>query len=198
MTIYKFYIIILAINLISCGKSKTAETNLVEWNKPDSILVKEIRTQAKILSLQTIETGFDSLQIRIWCDYSIVPERKLIILKNKNSNWSAEIYEITINSDKNEEIEGKKIRKISPKNGWDKFTNQLLQLDIINLPDMKNILAKNETFDDATTYTVEIASQNKYRVYAYEMPSEYQQRYREAKQFTLILKLIENEFEVVL
>jgi hypothetical protein len=42
------------------------------------------------LGLNTLENGFDGLQIRIWRGYIVKDTGQLFILTNKNSKWSAE------------------------------------------------------------------------------------------------------------
>ncbi len=45
------------------------------------------KQKAAQLGLKPIESGFDSLEIRIWLDYSMAWNKQLIILTRKNGEW---------------------------------------------------------------------------------------------------------------
>jgi hypothetical protein len=45
------------------------------------------------LGLEPIESGFDSLEIRIWLDYSMAWDKPLIILTRKNGEWNGRFIE---------------------------------------------------------------------------------------------------------
>ena len=55
------------------------------------------KDKQKQLGLDTLENGFHDLQIRVWYDFSIVEERKLIVITNKDTNWTAVIYDLQVN-----------------------------------------------------------------------------------------------------
>src|ERR1700722_7814457 len=46
------------------------------------------KQKAAQLRLEPIESGFDSLEIRIWLDYSMPWNKSLIILTRKNGEWN--------------------------------------------------------------------------------------------------------------
>src|SRR5688572_18309248 len=58
-------------------------------------------TQQKVkqLSLENLQDGFDSLQLRIWYDYSLFDLRELLIISRSNSIWTASIYTLTVDWD---------------------------------------------------------------------------------------------------
>jgi hypothetical protein len=148
------------------------------------------------LRLDSIESGFDSLQIRIWYDYALLVNRELIVVKRTNGKWSGHHYEIVVDWDayKNTEtIKTNKIESITPKSGWDKFIKELDSLKIMTLPNMDDIPELQDSWSDGVTYSVEIASKRQYRFYSYHLPDKFEDKFWQAKNVTEILKLISKE-----
>jgi hypothetical protein len=76
-------------------------------------LAKAKQTQ---LGLDSIENGFDNLQIRVWYDFALVRERKLVVITNKDTNWTATVYDLQVDWDgKTETILSKKTKQVTPK-----------------------------------------------------------------------------------
>lgn len=48
------------------------------------------------LGLQSLENGFDSLQIRIWYGYAFNDTSQLAIFKNSNGNWKGDFFYVEI------------------------------------------------------------------------------------------------------
>lgn len=156
------------------------------------------KTKQKQLGLDSIENGFNDLQLRVWYDFSLVRERKLVIITNKNSTWTATVYELQVHWDGNTEtILSKKIRNVTPKSGWVDFSKKLLDLRVLTLPDESDI-PNYELGNDGNTYNVEVATKNEYRFYGYWEPQASQDKFWQAKDMANILKLFETELGVKL
>jgi hypothetical protein len=148
------------------------------------------------LKLDSLESGFDSLQIRIWYDYALLINRDLIVIKRTNGKWSADHYEMVVEWDdlKNiETIKTNKIKSVTPKSGWDKFINELLSLNIMTLPNMDDIPGLQDNWADGVTYNIEIATKKQYRFYGYHLPDKFEDKFWQAKNMTEILSLISTE-----
>jgi hypothetical protein len=153
--------------------------------------------KGKQLSLQSLETGFDSLQIRMWYDYSQVAQRDLLIISRTNSSWTAVVYNLTVDWDSftdTEKIKTKKYKNVTPKNGWDNLVRKLAELKITTLPNMDDIPGLEDGWRDGISYNVEVATKQMYRFYGYHLPHKFQDKFWQAKNMVHILKLIEKEF----
>ena len=156
-------------------------------------------TQQKInqLKLENLEKGFDSIQIRIWYDYSLVTQRKILVLKKIDSKYSAILYLFDVDWDyqnEKETITQKDIRVLNLNIDWGKFMKELSDLGIESLPNMDDIPGLFDGWTDGITYNIEIATMSKYRFYSYHVPEEFQDEFWQAKNIVKILSLIENEF----
>ncbi|MDI9868957.1 hypothetical protein [Flectobacillus roseus] len=160
-------------------------------------LFYELKKQKeKQLNLDSLESGFDSLQIRIWYDYALLINRELIVIKRTNGKWSAEHYQMAVDWDAfktTEVIKINKIKSVLPKSGWDNFFNKLLSFKIMTLPNMDDISGLEDNWTDGVTYNIEIATKKQYRFYGYHLPDKFQDKFWQAKNMTEILSLISTE-----
>jgi hypothetical protein len=198
-------IILLWTFLTSCsGQTSTDSTQFVKEiptynNGEQDLFYKLTQQKVKQLKIDTLQSGYDSLQIRIWYDYALVSLRKLIIFKRTNNNWTATAYTMTVewNAFKlTDKIKTKKAEILSPKNGWDSFFKNLFALHITTLPNMDNIPGLFDGWTDGISYNVEIATKKQYRFYTYHLPDKFQDKFWQAKNMVDILKLIETEFGI--
>lgn len=176
----------------------TREIPTFSGGKPD-LFYRLSQQKAKQLKLDSLENGYDSLQIRIWYDYSLVTYRSLLIIKQTNSVWSAKGYTMSVdwNWEKlTEKVTKKQEKTLNPKHGWDNFVKQLFALQITTLPNMKDIPGLKDGWTDGVTYNVEVATNKQYRFYGYHLPDKFQDKYWQAKNMVDILELIEVEFEI--
>lgn len=152
---------------------------------------------ANKLSLEKLENGFDSMQIRIWYGYAFEDTGQLVIFTNENNKWTSDFLTLSFNVNENKDSVwsiGKELLRRNPKSGWDSFIKKLLDYQILSLPDMAEI-DENITIADGHAFTVEIATNNNYRFYQYQEPEMVKDRLWQAKNMSYILKLIESEFE---
>jgi hypothetical protein len=195
------------VTLISCNDQKNTTTTVDGMN--DSIAKDiPIGKNGKIVSryllkdsterkagFTSLENGFDSLQIRIWYGYTLSNKEQVIILKNTNSNWSAELYTLTSYYDtaKNAITSvTKSVQHGYPVSGWKAFIKKLLALKILTLPDYEQI-PDYHLGTDACGVTVQIATSNKYRIYSYAEPMNHIDDAWQAKNMEQIMELIEDE-----
>ena len=166
--------------------------------KPD-LFYRLSQQKAKQLKLENLENGYDSLQIRIWYDYSLVTYRSLLIIKQTNSVWSAKAYRMSVDwnaSKLTEKVAEKQEKILEPKHGWDNFIKQLFALQITTLPNMRDIPGLRDGWTDGVTYNVEVATKEQYRFYGYHLPEKFQDKYWQAKNMVDILKLVQEELEI--
>ena len=207
----QFILIITTLFLLtSCTRQKeknsTLKTSEIQWTKNDSDIFY-ISTQDKVkqLGLDSLQNGSDSLQIRIWYGYSTDITRKLLVINKTNLFWTASLYTMTVidrigtdlkEMNSPEKIRLEKTENLQPKNGWDRFINKILSLQIISLPDMYSIPGMKVGVEDGVTYSIEVAMRHKYRFYSYSNPDEIKEEYWQAKNMVDIIDLLETELEV--
>jgi hypothetical protein len=148
-----------------------------------------IRDSEKKLKLDTIENGFDSLEIRIWYNYpkSYIGNR-ILILKKQNNLWSANLFNRSKDS----------IVTMKPKSDWNTFLSKLYSYDILTLPDMYEIKGLEDNWVDGDSYCIEIADKYHYRLYHYHVPEEFKHKFQDVKKMVKILKLLKKEFGIPL
>ena len=206
----QFYLIIVILFFASC-KDQTHSNSPSAFVDTTKTFLKEIptyqdggisifyelaKTKQMQLGLDSIEDGFDNLQIRVWYEFALVRDRKLVVITNKDTVWTAIIYNLQVDWDGiTETILSKNVKVVIPKSGWKTFINKLLDLKILTLPDQNDVKGYGGGFD-GRTYNVEIATKNQYRFYGYWEPQEYQTKFWQAKYMSDILKLLETELGI--
>lgn len=157
------------------------------------IYYQSAKDRQQQLGLDSLENGFHDLQIRVWYNAALVKERKLVVITNKDTNWTATIYDWQL--DRNGDTEtmlSKKVRQASPKSGWPIFSKKLLDLKVLTLPNQDDVEGYSAG-DGGTTYSVEVATKDQYRFYSYWQPQSCKDRFWEAKNMTEMLQLFETE-----
>jgi hypothetical protein len=191
--------------LTSCSGQTSNDTTkfkkeIPTWeNGEPDLFYKLTQQKVKQLKIDTLQSGYDSLQIRIWYDYSLMSLRKLLIIKRTNATWTATAYTLTVDWDASnltEKVKTQKAETLNPKNGWDSFLNKLFALQIMTLPNMDNISGLEDGWTDGISYNVEVATKKQYRFYGYHLPDKFQDKYWQAKNMVDILKLVETEFGI--
>ncbi len=184
----------------SCLKSEPSDHY---WNKVDTIH-KEIpkgskgklswgyiydKQKAAQLGLEDLAvTGYDSIQMRIWFDYSMAIERHLIILKKSKGKWTCDLWTVQsrMNSTTDSQVvKSSSVRQIDPKIGWSKFIGKLDSLHITTLPNGPS------GGMDGTSYNIEVATNDTYRYYSYWSPETTQAKFWGSRNMAEIIRLIE-------
>lgn len=196
-------IILFTTFFISCSGQTNSDTKKFKQEIPTArngepdLFYKLTQQKVKQLHIDTLQSGYDSLQIRIWYDYSLINLRKILILKRTNSIWTATAFTLTVEWNAfnlTETVKTQKIKKLNPKNGWDNFLSKLFALQVQTLPNMDDIPGLSDGWTDGVSFNVEVATKKSYRFYGYHLPDKFQDKYWQAKNMVDILKLIETEF----
>lgn len=200
-----------SIYFIACtGGTDSADPNVGRVPPPD--FIKEIpfnkkgeidwhyqiiKKDAVRLKLESLDIGYDSLQIRIWLGHSMAIVKHVIGLKRTMGKWKGELIEYTEGyTDHNGKIVAEKSnsKRVKPLSGWEKFKNDLFDLQILTLPNADNLKGYNGGGADGISYDVEIATTKKYRFYSYGNPKGYVNEYWQAANILKIALLLEKEF----
>jgi hypothetical protein len=160
---------------------KGRPTFYYEWDKQ----------KAAQLGLEPIELGFDSLEIRIWLDYSMAWNRQLIILTRRNGEWSSRFITMRVEWSAHQDSElvvHPDSKAVIPKMGWNKFIGDLFKLGITALPNGP------DGGEDGVEYNIEVATMDHYRYYGYWSPETTEAKDRGSKKMVQILRLLERAF----
>ncbi len=160
---------------------------------PYYLLVKEFE---KGLKIDSLNEGFDSLQIRLWHYTAMQKEGELAVFKNNKHQWTAFFYNLNYEFDTSIYVPAsisKIFFKKEPKSGWEAFTKRLYDFKILTLPDCNNII-NYCTVSDGDCYMVEIANKHSYRFYTYSNPGGCK-GISQVDNFFNILDLINSEFQ---
>jgi hypothetical protein len=199
-----FIAILCVIALASCQGQEKSNRQEIETNDKQSVSedirtdtadiwnsFHEVRQLASQLNLGLVEDGFDSLQIRVWFDYSMAKKRHLIIIQRKNNRWSGYLYDMNVRAvdtlNYHVLVDYSK-KDIEPLSGWENLISNLNLLKIQELSDT------SQSGTDGTTYCVEILTSNKYTYYNFWEP-EYTKDIKWASaNMVRIRALLEREF----
>lgn len=151
------------------------------------------------LGLESLEDGYDSIQIRFSYSIGIFDEWVLVALRHNRIKWTGEVSIIKEHFNMEKETVGSLSRKIrfdQPKSGWFEFINKLFDLQILVIEDEKNIL-KDEiaSVTDGDGVFLEIATPNVYRNYGYSNLDIQPQRFWQVRNVKVIKDFFIDEFE---
>lgn len=166
---------------------------------PERSRIDYLRREEKALGLDSLNNGFDSVQIRFWYGCALGDE-KLLVFSNKNGEWVGELshkeYLLSKTSQRYDSII-RTIDYVSPLSGWERFLGKLFSLHLLTLPDIESIEGfKEESIADGCGVSVEIATKNFYRIYDYHNPDSYEDKYWQAREIMYILYLVNKEFNI--
>ncbi len=216
---YFFYSVVVAFYLNSCNSNE--KINAI-YNKVDNAIAADkisiqiplekdstsiakpdwtytyFRKLTTDLKLDSLQSGYHDLQIRIWLYGWMDKENDLIILTRQNKKWAGKHIIIGSKYDENYKqnpfIFIKEVKQISPKSGWDNLFKSLMDLDILTLPDMSELPLYKGPGGDGIDYVFEIATVTKYRMFHYWCPDVSSEIYKEAKNVVSIIETLQNEF----
>jgi hypothetical protein len=135
--------------------------------QPD-LMFQFLRKDASDLNFDSLEKGFDSLQVRIWLGHSLAVKRNLVILKVSN---------------------------VAPISGWNNLVKNLLDLKILTLQNANDIEGYNGCGMDGIVYYFETSTKKRYRFYYYCNPDDNLNKYWQAKSVLQFSYLLEKEFD---
>jgi hypothetical protein len=148
----------------------------------------QIHRASEIYKLDDLNEGYDSLEIRIWFDYS-APITHLFVIKRTSGKWSCQLY--TIKDSANYSFYGAvmlphTVQDITPRNGWPFIYSKLSLFNITSLPGSRPCA-------DGVLYYVEVADKTKYRFYEYWSPEFVKKKSHDVEDMENILILLEEE-----
>ncbi len=146
----------------------TVIMDIPEWYSTSNFTQKMDKKLEALLKLESLQKGFDSLQIRVWIDCGNKIS-SLIVLERERYQWNAVFYSFNIyyNEKTGFEIRNLNTENRSPKSGWESFSKNLMETDIIDLPDHSKFSPKYNLPNDAYRILVEVGMLKKYRLYEY-------------------------------
>jgi len=160
--------------------------------------VKEVRNSLK---LDTLENGYDSIQLRLWLTPSRSDEFQVFCLKRKNHIWSSVCYDVSAFFNKNRDsilFYKKEAHQLAPKSSWETIFKKLVKLNVLTLPDFRKLKKYPKPFDGGNSITIEIATIKWYKIYMFQEPNYNKKKFKEAQDLDNILKLISYEFNLQL
>lgn len=203
---YTTIIILVSFGLVCCkDKVQKNQNQRFTYDVPSDgmgkgSLFESIKLIRDSLKLDTLENGYDSLQIRIWLGYSFTYKQQLIILKNHKGNWNAYYFEIKPHyyerTDSLISFE-KYVAKKNPKMLWQDFIKTLYSYKILTLPDYSRIKGYKAPALHGNGIVIEVSDMHSYRLYSYPLP-KLAQEFSEAKNIENILNLLTQEFDIKL
>lgn len=150
-----------------------------------------INKDAFALQLDSLEAGYDSLQLRIWLGHSMAKVKHVVILKFKDRKWKGQLVSFGNETEHNDP--GKKTSELYPISGWGVLIDSLYKLKIVTLPHETEIAGYSIGGTDGISYDVEIATSKRYRVYRYSNPED-NTNFWQAENILKIATLLEKEF----
>src|SRR5206468_664558 len=147
------------------------------------------------LNLDSLESGFDSIQLRVWYFYAFQSTKKVFVLKNDKGRWGAELYSYIETSDS---IIGEihKLSNISlnPKTSFSNLWKQATSFDITELPNYRKVGIQGG--EDGALFAFEIASKQSYRFFLYPDPKYNKDKSVYANNVYHILMFLNKEFDI--
>lgn len=126
------------------------------------------------------------IEIRVWRGFGLSP-LEAVILKREGNQWSAK----HIKTDNYYDFEKVEVKQLNaPKSGWETFWKQIVNKEILTLPDSSEIGCNIYTID-GVGYVVEINQERIYRIFSYPTT----RRCNEAIQMEEIGEIIGEEFD---
>jgi hypothetical protein len=124
---------------------------------------------AGLTGLDSLEYGYDSLQIRVWLGHSFAFTHHLVTISCTNSKWQAQLISITT-ANVPPWKKSRQYKAVKPKSGWTDFVKSLNGFNIVNLPhgDYDSVCFRCGA--DGIGYSFEIATTSTYRFYEYCNP----------------------------
>jgi len=143
--------------------------------KIDSSDFFQRRNFARMIGLENLENGTDSVCIRMFYSRALLSEFLMLELKNTEGKWIAEVSKIKAYFNSEKEIIDSFSRQVEPeypKSGWVMLISQLFSQKVLSLDDQK-IIPRNlvTAMADGEGIDFEIATHNTYRAYGYANPA---------------------------
>lgn len=159
-----------------------------------SALAYYLRRETTRAGLTSIENGSEAFEIRVW--EHLDSGRLVFVFRYKENAWTADKRFYKGFSTNGRDIDSVIVNKVglgTPREGWDKFMNKLIDKGVLDLKDESEIpgyVTENEFLYIA----VEIGAKKYYRYYSLPNARDQASKIKEDRAMLEILNLIENEF----
>lgn len=161
----------------------------------DSGVLKSLNLIRDSLKIDAIDSGYDSLQLRIWVTNNFLRHQSVFILKCSNGGWYCSLinYKPVYFRSTDSLVEFKKdVKPISQATMNTNFVDTILSIDYFGFRDYK-LIPGYVLPQDPLLITVEIASKWRYKLIQLPSPSV-NPNVTEAKKMNEILEKINSEF----
>ncbi len=135
-------------------------------------LLYSLRRSETMLKLDTVQNGFDSIEIRLWFSYSFISSDQLLVIKNKDNNWSGLFYDyrpLFSEDRKSDPVLEIKSRNLFPGIPWTSVIDTLYKNNILTLPNYTQI-KDYYSVNDPDVLSIEVSTRKSYRLYIYPSP----------------------------
>jgi hypothetical protein len=151
-------------------------------------------TKVNLQSLRTVLLPDGDFEVRVWIGFGLNGE-DCFILRHFSGQWSAIHLQGIAESPP---FPNTLAPLSSPKSGWNKAWQKLIDAGILTLPDAREVNCNAAMIDGGPSYVVESNIYMTYRTYSYanpwyDKPPRYK-RCNESRQMILIGKIIGEEF----
>jgi hypothetical protein len=194
---------VMFLGLVRCGTRSNQPTifirDIPDFKNGHSLRLEGLSHSRDSLQLDTLEYGYDSIQIRLWVTYAIKDTFQIVSIKRHKNQWSGVYCETALHySMEHDSIlyYTKWEKPLYPKTGWQPFVDSLIKLNILILPDCTKIKGYDFPFDGGNSVTFEISTVGQYRLYMYQLPGLNKNHFKEAANVDNILKLVSYEFGI--
>jgi hypothetical protein len=164
---------------------------VIPKNLWEPLFFQAINERASIAELSTLRSELpkDDLEVRIWHGFGVT-NLEGFVLRRRAGNWSA-IHLDGIHPALPKAQYQRQLRV--PKSGWSTCWTRLVELGILELPDVYEIQCA-PMVNDGMSYVVEFNHGNVYRTYLYENPSY--AKCEQAKRMISIGNFVAEEFDL--
>ena len=163
-----------------------------DWERIFFEGINERTNEAGLKSLRKTHVAENDIDVRVWMGFGL-SKLEGFILKRINKQWAAIHIESNYASKK---FVSRNIKLNEPDAGWEKTWQELIDADILTLPDAESINC-NPSAVDGFSYVVEIKKGINYRTYMYENPDmDFKNKCSEAEQIQKIIKIIFQDYKI--
>jgi hypothetical protein len=150
------------------------------------------------LKLDTLQKGYNGLQIRIWYGYSFTHRQQVIVIKNRAGTWSGNYYQFNPVYYKGSDsllYFKQQMTLTEPDISWEDFMDKLFKQQILILPDASKI-GKYDIANDCSGVEIEVATINEYRLYTYSCIFLNNKKIKEFGEMQNIIDLISHHLKI--
>ena len=175
----KIWYIILIFLYSSCKSEKNTAPQEFNQIISDSIGYIRINYNTNLLNFSRIDKGSDSFELRLWSSFAMTDLRSVIILKFYHSEWSLTetTYWVNLNTGNPkgtlEILDSSVTKRKEPAMAYSMIVDSINHFQLNDLPSQQEIPGFADRTADGTTYTLEIATKNYYKIISYRNPKFY-------------------------